>query len=103
MQIDIPDVKAEVAAAFARYEVALVTNDVATLTELFWADHRTLRYGGGENLHGIAEIEAFRERHESVVMKPLYGHGGAAVFRVTRKEGYRALDTACVLQTFKFL
>jgi len=60
LQIDIPDVKAEVAAAFARYEVALVTNDVATLTELFWADHRTLRYGGGENLHGIAEIEAFR-------------------------------------------
>jgi len=33
-----------------------------------------------------AEIEAFRERHDSVVMKPLYGHGGAAVFRVTRKD-----------------
>ncbi len=60
MEINIPDVKAEVTAAFARYEQALVTNDVATLTELFWADGRTLRYGGGENLYGIAEIEAFR-------------------------------------------
>ncbi len=60
MEIDIPEVKADVAAAFARYELALVSNDVATLTELFWADPRTLRYGGGENLYGIAEIEAFR-------------------------------------------
>ncbi len=60
MEIDIPDVKAEVEAAFARYEVALVTNDVATLTELFWDDPRTLRYGGAENLYGIAEIAAFR-------------------------------------------
>ncbi len=60
LEIDIPEVRAEVAAAFARYEQALVSNDVATLTELFWADPRTIRYGGGENLHGFAEIEAFR-------------------------------------------
>ena len=33
-----------------------------------------------------AEIEAFREAHDSVVMKPLYGHGGAAVFQVARKD-----------------
>ena len=31
-----PDVRAEVEAAFARYEAALVSNDVATLQELFW-------------------------------------------------------------------
>ena len=36
MDINLPDVHAEVAAAFARYENALVTNDVATLQELFW-------------------------------------------------------------------
>ncbi|KAA5600441.1 glutathione synthase [Blastochloris sulfoviridis] len=28
------------------------------------------------------EIAAFRARHGEVVMKPLYGHGGAAVFRL---------------------
>jgi glutathione synthase len=32
------------------------------------------------------EIEAFRARFEAVVMKPLYGHGGAAVFRLARKD-----------------
>ncbi|VFU09820.1 glutathione synthase [Methylocella tundrae] len=31
-------------------------------------------------------IEAFRETHGEVVMKPLYGHGGAAVFKVARKD-----------------
>lgn len=61
MQIDLPDVKAEVEAAFARYEVALVTNDVATLEALFHDDPRTIRYGGGENLYGMDEIRAFRQ------------------------------------------
>ena len=58
--IDLADVKAEVEAAFARYETALVTNDVATLDALFHADARTIRYGVAENLYGIAEIRAFR-------------------------------------------
>jgi hypothetical protein len=60
MDIDLPDILAEVMAAFARYEQALTTNDVATLDELFWADDRTIRYGIAENLYGHAEIEAFR-------------------------------------------
>jgi hypothetical protein len=60
VEIDIPDVKAEVAAAFADYERALVGNDVDGLTALFWSDERTIRYGGGENLYGASEIAAFR-------------------------------------------
>ena len=60
MQIDLPEVVAEVRAAFDRYEKALVTNDVATLDALFHDDARTIRYGGGENLYGFAEIKAFR-------------------------------------------
>jgi hypothetical protein len=60
MDIDLPEVLAEVTAAFARYEAALVSNDVATLDALFRNDPRTIRYGGGENLYGYAEIEAFR-------------------------------------------
>ncbi|HEV8464863.1 MAG TPA: AtzH-like domain-containing protein, partial [Pseudolabrys sp.] len=35
MEIDLPDIVAEVRAAFDRYEKALVTNDVPTLDELF--------------------------------------------------------------------
>ena len=60
MDIDLPDVLAEVTAQFARYEKALVSNDVAVLDALFRDDSRTLRYGIGENLYGYDEIMAFR-------------------------------------------
>ncbi len=60
MEIDLPEVLAEVGEAFARYEAALVSNDIATLDALFHADPRTLRYGIGENLYGYGEIQAFR-------------------------------------------
>ncbi|MCB4771541.1 oxalurate catabolism protein HpxZ [Ancylobacter sp. Lp-2] len=66
MDIDIPEVKAEVEAAFARYEQALVSNDVAALDDLFWDDARTIRYGGGENLYGIGAIRAFRAARSPV-------------------------------------
>ena len=60
MLIDDPQTLAEVTAAFATYEKALVENDVATLDALFWQDGRTIRYGGAENLYGYAAIAAFR-------------------------------------------
>ena len=65
MQIDLPDVLAEVRAAFERYENALVSNDVETLDALFHNDARTIRYGGGENLYGYAAIKAFRSARSS--------------------------------------
>jgi len=34
----------------------------------------------------LSEIKAFRARHNDIVMKPLYGHGGGAVFRVTKDD-----------------
>ena len=60
MEINIPEVVAEVTAAFRRYEAALVSNDVAVLDELFWDDPLTIRYGIAENLYGYAEIKAYR-------------------------------------------
>jgi hypothetical protein len=60
MEIDIPEIVAEVTAEFRRYEQALVSNDVETLDSLFHDDSRTLRYGGGENLYGYDAIKAFR-------------------------------------------
>jgi len=65
MEINHPETHAEVSAAFARYERALVSNDVALLDELFWDSPHTLRYGAGENLHGSAEIQAFRAARPS--------------------------------------
>jgi AtzH-like len=60
IEIDLPSVVAEVREAFARYEQALVSNDVATLNELFRDDPRTVRYGAAENLYGSAAIKSFR-------------------------------------------
>jgi hypothetical protein len=60
MDIDIPAVKAELEAAFDRYEAALVSNDVPVLDELFWESPSTVRFGATENLFGAAEIAAFR-------------------------------------------
>ena len=60
MEIDLPEVVAEVKAAFDTYERALVSNDVATLDVLFHDDARTIRYGGAENLYGFAAIKSFR-------------------------------------------
>jgi hypothetical protein len=65
MEIDLPEIVAEVSAAFERYEQALVTNDVATLNSLFRDDPRTIRYGIGENLYGHGEIAAFRGARSS--------------------------------------
>ncbi|WP_213289761.1 oxalurate catabolism protein HpxZ [Bradyrhizobium sp. sGM-13] len=66
MEIDLPEVVAEVTAQFARYEKALVSNDVAVLDELFRNDPRTLRYGIGENLYGYDAIMAFRAARSPV-------------------------------------
>ncbi len=60
MEINHPETLAEVEAVFARYEAALVGNDVAVLDELFHPAPTTIRYGSGENLYGIDEIRAFR-------------------------------------------
>ena len=66
MEIDLPDVKAEVEAAFAAYETALGANDVATLEAIFHDDPRTIRYGIGENLYGMDAIRAFRRARSPV-------------------------------------
>ena len=58
--VNIPEVLAEVTAVFARYEDALVNNQVEVLDELFWNSPTTIRYGAAENLIGYAAIQAFR-------------------------------------------
>ena len=65
-EINLPDVIAEVSAQFARYERALISNDVAVLDELFWESPHTLRYGATENLYGYDEIKAFRAGRPAV-------------------------------------
>lgn len=61
MDINLSEVHAEVCAAFARYEDALIHNRLEVLDELFWDSPHTIRYGAAENLYGIEEIRAFRQ------------------------------------------
>ena len=85
---------AEVKAAFARYETALVNNDVATLGALFRNDPRTLRYGIGENLYGYEAIQAFRAARSPVGLMrktaqtviTAYGHDTAVASTLFYRE-----------------
>jgi len=64
-QIDLPDVRADVEAAFQEYEQALVSNDLETLDRLFWPSPLAVRFGAGENLYGIDAIRAFRAARDT--------------------------------------
>ncbi len=66
MIVDDPEVKAEVEAAFAAYERALIENDVAALDGFFVASKAAIRYGTAENLYGDEAIKAFRAARSPV-------------------------------------
>lgn len=66
MLINDPATVAELAAIYPQYETALVTNDVATLTAMFWHSELVMRFGVTENLYGTEELEAFRKSRPSV-------------------------------------
>ena len=61
MTINDPNTIAELRELYPRYEQALVTNDVETLLNMFWASPHVTRFGPTESLYGIDEIEAFRK------------------------------------------
>ena len=96
MELDLPEVVADVRAAFDRYEKALVSNDVATLDALFHDDARTIRYGGAENLYGYAEIMAFRAARPSAGLArtlsktviSTYGHDFAVASTLYNRQSF---------------
>ena len=60
MEINIPEVVAEVKAAFERYEKALNANDVEALDSAFWNDPRVIRYSLMDNAYGFEAVHASR-------------------------------------------
>jgi len=96
VRINDPDVKREVEEAFAAYDTALVTNDVETLDRLFHDGPHTIRYGVGENLHGYAEIKAFRAARPPVGLERVldethittYGDDVATANTLFRRPGH---------------
>jgi Protein of unknown function (DUF3225) len=95
IEINRPDVLAEVGEAFARYEDALVNNRVDVLDELFWTSDRTVRYGITENLVGIDAIRAFRTARSPLGLArrlgntviTTYGRDYATAMTEFRREG----------------
>jgi Protein of unknown function (DUF3225) len=95
MDINNPEVLAEVTAVFARYEDALVTNKVEVLDELFCDSPLTVRYGVAENLVGIDAIRAFRlarpstglERTLANTVITTYGRDFATAMTEFHREG----------------
>jgi hypothetical protein len=63
--VNLPDVVTELEALYPLYERALISNDVDTLTAMFWASPHVMRFGATENLYGQEELEAFRKNRPS--------------------------------------
>jgi len=61
MQINDPEIIAELQTLYPKYEAALMSNDADTLIKMFWASPHAMRFGVTENLYGIEEIDAFRK------------------------------------------
>lgn len=60
MQVNLPDVVAEIAEAFERYDQATAGNDAETLETIFWDSEQTVRFGARETLVGKDAIRQFR-------------------------------------------
>jgi hypothetical protein len=99
LEINRPEVLAEVEAVFARYEDALVNNRVEVLDELFWHSPHTVRYGAGENLYGYEAIAAFRATRSAAGLArrlartviTTYGSDLATAMTEFRREGSASL------------
>jgi hypothetical protein len=60
LEINLPDVVAEVTLAFMSYQEALDSDDLEAMEKLFWNSPRTLRYAHNGTLLGHAAIAGFR-------------------------------------------
>jgi hypothetical protein len=95
VEVDIPDVVAEVRAAFVAYEEALVAHDLAALDAAFWDDPRVVRFAFGDVQAGPVAIAADRRarpkptgaRRMSRLELTTFGRDAAVVFAVFELDG----------------
>lgn len=69
MDLNIPEIVAEVGAAFNRYEAALTTNDVPALDSFFWNDPRVIRFSLSDNGYGFEAIMKARRARNNVDLR----------------------------------
>lgn len=66
MDLNIPEIVAEVRAAFEGFERAMESNNTNAMDQMFWNSPHTVRYGLGENLYGIKAIRSYRRGRPSM-------------------------------------
>ena len=104
-ELNLPEVVAEVSAAFQGYEKALMENDVAALNGFFWNSAHTLRYGVGENLYGLDQIKSYRSASRAPARRlantriTTFGRD----FAVANTEFYRENSKRCGRQSQTWL
>jgi hypothetical protein len=95
MEINRPDVLAEVTEKFLQYERAINTNDIEVLDGSFLDSAQTIRFGITEELWSYDEIQAFRRTRNTAgtprqLVKYLittYGKNLAVANAVFRRDG----------------
>ncbi|MEA3027094.1 MAG: hypothetical protein QOF91_2379 [Alphaproteobacteria bacterium] len=100
MEINIPDVVAEVEVAFLRYQRAVDTNDVETMNALFWNSPFTVRFAPNGTLIGHEAIATYRQtRLASPAVRKLqntvittFGRDFAATNTESTKTGVRKVS-----------
>ena len=92
MMIEHPAAHAEVSAAFAAYEAALMANDLEALDGFFWQSPSTVRFGVGESLFGFEAIAAFR-----------VGRRGGSPQRQLRSPQIICFSETCAVATTEFI
>lgn len=60
MEINTPEIVAEVRSVFDEYERAFVANDVDALDAFFLQEPTTIRYGAADMQLGMEELRAYR-------------------------------------------
>ena len=104
MEINNPQVHAELTKQFDRYQQALIDNDVGVLNELFWNNALTVRYGISENLYGHVAIATYRNTRDQQGLTRVVGKSVVTTYgrdaATTNMEFTRAGRTGRQSQTW---
>jgi len=110
LEVNIPEVVAELKVAFLRYQKAVDTNDVEGMNTLFWKSPHTVRFGPVGTLIGHDTIASYRrdrqghvssERKLANTVITTFGRDFAATCTETRKDGSSTIgrQSQCWIRT----
>ena len=110
LEVNIPEVVAELKVAFLRYQKAVDTNDIEAMNTLFWQSPHTVRFGPVGTLIGHDAIASYRRDRQGHVASPrtlrntvitTFGRDFAATCTETTKAGESTIgrQSQCWIRT----